>query len=234
MPLPVHVAVIPDGNRRWAKKKGLPSFFGHRAGVKSVELLLKNALEIGIQEVTLWGCSVDNLTKRDAKEVAFLCALFERYFKKLTKNKLIHERGIRIHVLGAWRAYFSPNLRKVIDTMCEETKKYTNHHLTFLLAYSGIEEMVGAIKDIAALAKRDAKINIDASLVKEHLLTRQLSPVDLVIRTGGEPHFSSGFMMWDVADAQLYFTETLWPDFSREEFEKALARYDKTERRRGK
>ncbi len=251
MNLPRHIVLIPDGNRRWAKKKGLPSFLGHREGAKNTEKILKAALDLGIENFTFWGSSVDNIAKRSPQEVKFLLKVFEIYFKKLAKSKYVHENGVRINVFGRWKEMFSPSAKKAIQSAIDKTRKYNKCELTVLLAYSGMDEMTSAIRNIVKLSakggslpdggrgasggkSRNSKLEIDGDLIKQNLWTKNLPPVDLVIRTGGEPHLSSGMMMWDVADSQLYFTDTLYPDFSVAEFQKAIQNYARTERRMGK
>jgi len=234
MNLPNHIVLIPDGNRRWAKKRKKPPYFGHREGVKTTGKILKTALELKIPCFTFWGTSLDNITKRSPQEVKFLLNLFEIYFKKLIKNKEIHQNFVKVNVLGRWNKLFPEKVKRPIKTLVEKTKNYKNHQLTILLAYSGIDEMTTAIQRIAELTlRRGSGQGIDEKLIKSNLWTKDLPPVDLVIRTGGEPHWSSGLMMWDVADAQLYFTETLYPDFSAEEFKKAIKEYSETQRRMG-
>jgi undecaprenyl diphosphate synthase len=233
MNLPQHIVLIPDGNRRWARKKGLPSFFGHRQGAKTTEKILKSALDMKIPCLTFWGTSLDNITKRSPQEVNFLFDIFESWFKKLAKSREVHKNFVKINVLGRWNKLFPERVKKPIGQAIEKTKNYRSHQLTFLMAYSGIDEMTTAISKIAELKIQNSKLKINEELIKNNLWTKDLPAVDLVIRTGGEPHWSSGLMMWDVADAQLYFTETLLPDFSVEEFKKAIERYSKTERRMG-
>lgn len=234
MNLPQHIVLIPDGNRRWARKKGLPPFFGHRQGAKTTKKILKAALELKIPCFTFWGTSLDNVTKRSPEEIKFLFNIFEQYFKKLINSKEIHQNSVKINVLGRWDKLFPERLKQLIKKLINKTKNYKNHQLTFLMAYSGIEEMTSAIQRIAKFKIQNLKFKINEESIKANLWTKDLPPVDLVIRTGGEPHWSSGLMMWDVADAQLYFTETLFPDFSAEEFKKAVERYTETERRLGK
>ncbi len=226
-----HIALIPDGNRRWAKKRGLPSFLGHRAGVEAFQKILVMALDLKIEYLTFWGASADNVTKRSPEEVSFLFSLFEEYFKKLFDRMELTERQIKVDFLGRWRELFPQNVQDVIRAVIEKTKDHKRQHLTFLLAYSGIEEMEEAIRKI--VAEQPIPV-IDGQTIKRHLWTKDLPPVDLVIRTGGEPHWSSGFMMWDTADSQFYFTETLWPDFGPEEFQKAIEGVSGVERRFGK
>ncbi len=235
MNLPQHIVIIPDGNRRWAKKRGLPSFFGHREGAKTTEKIFKAALDLKISRLTFWGSSLDNITKRPSQEVKFLFKLFEQYFKKLAKSKEVHQNAIKISILGRWEKLFPEKTRKAMTEAIEKTKNYKNYQLNFLMAYSGIDEMTTAIKKIAELRIKNTELRIDEELIKNNLWTKDLPPVDLVVRTGSasEPHNSSGMMMWDTADSQFYFTDTLFPDFSVEEFKRAVENYAKIERRRG-
>jgi len=238
MNLPNHIVLIPDGNRRWARKRGLPPFFGHRQGAKTLEKILKAVLELKIPYFTFWGSSLDNVTKRSSSEVNFLFKLFERHFKKLVKDKEIYQNGMKVNVFGRWEKLFPEKTKKAVKEAIEKTKNHKNYHLTFLMAYSGIDEMTEAIKQIAKRKSQSANLKIDEELIKNNLWTKDLPPVDLVIRTASErdnwSHLSAGLMMWDIADAQFYFTKTLFPDFSVEEFKKAVEQYGQTERRVGK
>ena len=229
-----HIVLIPDGNRRWAKKRGLPSFFGHKEGAKTTEKLLKAVLDLKIPYFTFWGSSLDNIAKRPAQEVQFLLKLFERYFKKLANSKEVNQNKIKINILGRWRELFPESVKQAMEEAIKKTKDYKNYQWTFLIAYSGVDEMTAAIQKITELRIKNRELRINKELIKNNLWTKDLPAVDLVIRTGGEPHWSAGMMMWDVADSQLYFTETLYPDFSVEEFKKAINKYGQTERRMGK
>ena len=231
---PQHIVVVPDGNRRWAKKRGLPSFFGHKEGAKTTEKLLKAVLDLKIPYFTFWGSSLDNIAKRPAQEVQFLLKLFERYFKKLANSKEVNQNKIKINILGRWRELFPESVKQAMEEAIKKTKDYKNYQWTFLIAYSGVDEMTAAIQKITELRIKNRELRINKELIKNNLWTKDLPAVDLVIRTGGEPHWSAGMMMWDVADSQLYFTETLYPDFSVEEFKKAINKYGQTERRMGK
>lgn len=231
---PKHIAIIPDGNRRWAKRQGQPAFFGHQAGAEAIEKVLEAALEHRIPFMTIWGCSVANITERDRLEVHFLFSIFETYFKKLADSTLVKKNKIRIRVLGEWPKYFPVSCQNVIKELVESTAAHTEFQLTFLLAYSGKAEMLSAVQSMVDLGYKNNAVVVDEARLKQHLATRDLPAVDLVIRTGGEPHFSTGFMMWDVAEARLYFTAVLWPDFSPAEFKKALEYYAEVERRAGK
>jgi undecaprenyl diphosphate synthase len=144
----------------------------------------------------------------------------------------IHKNEARINVIGKWQEQFPEGLKKVIKECVDKTKKYKNYYLNFLLAYNGDDEMVEAIRKIAKKCKSGARITAQA--IKENLMTKDLPPVDLLIRTGGEPHNSAGFMMWDVANAQLYFSEKMNPDFGPEDLREAVLDYGERGRRFGK
>ncbi len=229
-----HIVLIPDGNRRWAKKRGLPAFIGHREGAKALEKILGAALDLGVENLTIWGTSVDNVLKRSPQEVKFLMKLFKTYFKKLAKRKELKENGVQVNILGRWKELFPDATKNALQSTIDKTKSYGNRRLTFLMAYSGLDEMTQAVKKVSEAKAKNKKLKIDGTLIKKSLWTKDLPAVDLVIRTGGEPHWSSGLLMWDIANSQFYFTETLLPDFSVAEFKKALENYDKTERRMGK
>jgi undecaprenyl diphosphate synthase len=232
--VPKHIAIIPDGNRRWAKKRGLQPWMGHRAGVKSFEKVLEKSRELKIPYITFWGGSWDNLTKRSKTEVTFLFRIYTEQFKRIIKDKRIHQNKVKVNVLGRWKEILPKTTQETIKKAIEVTKDYNNFFLTFLLAYDGTDEMLACIQRIAQLF-RDKKIKINKDLIKKNLWTKDLPPVDLVIRTGCEedPHMSAGFMMWDTAYSQLYFTETFFPAFGPREFEKIIEDYSKRERRLG-
>src|SRR3989344_5952534 len=149
-----HIVVVPDGNRRWAKKRGLPPFFGHRQGAKIMEKISRAALDLKIPYFTMWCCSADNLTKRSRKEVDFLLNIFARYFKKLIKTKEIHQNRVKINVLGGWEKLLPDKVKQPIKALIEKTKDYRDYQLTLLMAYSGLDEMTEAIKKIAHLTSR--------------------------------------------------------------------------------
>ncbi len=229
-----HIAIIPDGNRRWARKKGMARFLGHKSGAEITENILKTAFDLGVSYVTLWGASVNNITKRPKIEVNYLLNVFEKYFLKLAESPEVHKRKIKVNAFGRWEELFPIRVKKAIQKAIDATKKYKGKELTILLAYSGIDEMIMAIEKIAKLKTKNLKLKTTYKLVKENLWTKDLPPVDLVIRTGGDPHWSSGFMMWHTTDSQFYFTQTLWPDFNEKELKKAITEYAKRERRLGR
>jgi undecaprenyl diphosphate synthase len=178
--------------------------------------------------------SADNVLKRPKKEVEVLFSIFKKQFKKLAKSKEIQKEGVKINVFGLWKKLFPEEVKEAIKEAIEKTKKNKNFVLTFLLAYNGTDEMLEAIKKIVKKA-REKEIEITEKTLIENLWTGTLPPVDLVIRTGceGDPHNSAGFMMWHTAYSQFYFTKTFFPDFSPEEFEKAIKNFQKRERRFG-
>jgi undecaprenyl diphosphate synthase len=238
MKIPNHVAIIPDGNRRWAKKKGLASlvghqmaFSGHQKGASSAEEIIKKALEMKILYLTIWGSSLDNITKRSKSEVNCLFKIFKEEFEKIIKEERIHKNKVRIEVIGKWREYFPKDTIKAIEEAIEKTKKYDKYFLTFLMAYNGTDEMIDCIKKI-----KEKRGEVNEKTIMESLWTKDLPPVDLLIRTGCEndPHLSAGFMMWHTAYSQLYFTNKYFPDFREKQFEEAIKDYTERERRGGK
>lgn len=230
--LPIHVAIVPDGNRRWAKERGLNPWEGHEAGAQNTEKLLRKALDMGVGCLSLWGSSVENLAKRPLLEKKELLRIYEEYFTKLINSKDIHDNEVRINFIGKWEEQFPQSLKKIMYETLEVTKNYSKHILNFFLAYSGDDEMLEAIKNISKDGLAAGSITKDT--VKKHLMTKDLPAVDYLVRTGGEPHLSAGFMMWDVANSQLFFSEKYYPDFDENEFEFALKDYAQRGRRHGK
>jgi tritrans,polycis-undecaprenyl-diphosphate synthase [geranylgeranyl-diphosphate specific] len=230
--IPNHVAVIPDGNRRWAKRKGMDPWEGHEFGARNTEKLIRHAFKMGIKCVSFWGSSLENLKKRPFQEKRALLGIYEKYFKQLMNSEDIHKNKVKVSFIGKWEEQFPERLKRVLRECLQKTKDYKNCFLNFFLAYNGDDEMIEAIKNI--LKKYRPGQIIDAEVIKENLMTRNLPPVDFLIRTGGESHLSAGFMMWDIADSQLYFSEILYPDFAEEKFEIAIKEYEKRERRLGK
>ncbi|MBI3304771.1 di-trans,poly-cis-decaprenylcistransferase [Candidatus Parcubacteria bacterium] len=239
--IPNHVAIIPDGNRRWAKERGLPGWIGHRYGARAFLANVREALKLRVPNVSFWASSKDNITKREATEVRHLLAIYKREFARLAKSHEIHDNKVRVNILGEWRRLFPDEVCRVFDKAIAATKEYARHNLNFFMAYDGQTEMLRAVESIVAqasgVAGRGAKtgtaVAVTPALLKTNLYTRELPPVDLVIRTGGESHWSAGFMMWDCANAQLYFTDKLYPDFGAKEFHAAIEDYSRRERRFG-
>lgn len=234
--LPQHVAIVPDGNRRWAKKKGLSPWQGHLAGAQATEKIIKQAFNLGINCLSLWGGSWDNLTKRPQREINGLFRIYERYFRKLIKNETIYQSKVKVNVIGYWEKTLPKKTVKVIKELINKTKAHDQHQLNFMIAYNGTDEMMAAVKNIAQAARKNKSLEITPRLLKSHLWSHDLPSVDLVIRTGseGDPHNSVGFLMWQTADSQLYFTKTMYPDFKQKELIKAVKDFIKRPRRFGK
>ncbi|OGL67211.1 di-trans,poly-cis-decaprenylcistransferase [Candidatus Uhrbacteria bacterium RIFCSPHIGHO2_01_FULL_63_20] len=231
---PRHVAIIPDGNRRWAKRHGLKPWEGHDAGARRFRPILRAAFEEGVYCVSAWIASRSNLTTRSKVEVEFLYQVLERFFLELTEVPELSEHGVRVQVFGQWREFQPPGLVKAIEGVIEKTKRNDRHPLNFFDAYDGVSEMTDAIQRMVDEGRKDPRFAVEPSIIKRHLLTKDLPPVDLVIRTGGEPHWSGGFMMWDIAEAQFHFSDKMFPDFGAEDFRAALEEYRSRERRQGK
>ncbi len=231
--IPRHVAIIPDGNRRWAKAKGLKTVDGHRAGIDMFEQVAEQAWQRGIEYLTLWGMSLDNLARRSSAEVSWLMSIFRREFIKLLDSEVIHKRQVRISVRGRWREKFPRKVIEAIDRAVEATSEYKERQLIFLLAYNGTDEMMEAINELVRDEKQSEQIRVTDKKLKARLWTGDLPEVDLVIRTGNDPHLSNGFMMWQAAHAELYFSDKMWPAFTPREFDRALKSYGQRRRMKG-
>lgn len=234
--IPQHVAIIPDGNRRWAKERGLKPWRGHFKGAENTHDLLEEALDLGIKYLSLWLGSFENLTKRPEKEISFLFQIYDRYFKKLIKNKKVHQNGIKVNVFGRWEEILPEKVKKTIKEALKVTKDYNGRFLNVFLGYNGTDEMLEAIKEILKEGKKNRGIKITDNTLRDYLWTGDLPPVDFLIRTGSDndPHNSAGFMMWNCANSQFYFAKEYYPDFNREKFNKAIKDYQRRERRLGK
>ena len=161
-----------------------------------------------------------------------LLDIYERYLRRLIEGKDIYENEVRVNIIGRWEEQFPESLKKTIYELIEKSRHFEKKVLNFMLAYSGTDEMIQAIQKIKNDLSTDVKIT--AEVIKDNLMTKNIPVVDYVIRTGGEPHLSDGFMMWDIQNAQLYFSEKNFPDFDDGELEKALEDYSSRTRRFGK
>jgi len=230
--IPNHVVIIPDGNRRWASEQNLKPWEGHEEGAKNVEKLTRYCLDKGVNCLTFWGSSIDNLTKRPVREKMALLDIYQRYFQSLIDGKDIYENEVKVNIIGRWEEQFPEALKKTIRDLIEKTKHFEKKALNFMLAYSGKDDLICAVEKIKN--KLEKNVQITAEVIKENLMTKDLASVDYMIRTGGEPHLSDGFMMWDTQNSQLYFSEKNFPDFNEEEMEKSLEDYSRRGRRFGK
>ncbi len=235
--LPNHIAIIPDGNRRWAKERDLEPWEGHREGANRIEEIVREALDLGIKYLTFWGSSVDNLTKRSLQEKKALLSIYEEYFQKLIDSKEVYESQAKIIIIGDWRNQFPKKLRNILENGIEKTKNHSKHVLCFLLAYNGDDDMLHAFNKIIDKAhEAKDKIKVTKDLIKQNLMTAELPAVDFLVRTGVEddPHNSAGFLMWQTQNAQYEFSKEKFPAFTNEEFIKVLKKYSLRVRRLGK
>ncbi len=226
--LPQHVAIIPDGNRRYAQMKGLSKIEGHRAGADRMHQVVDNLIQRGVKYLTVWGFSTDNW-KRTAEEVQSLFELLLRWIEKDTP--WLHENGVRVRHIGRFYE-LPPDLQAAITQALELTKNNTSMTLILAFNYSGRAEIADAITHIlsdfvGAEAMPDWELELP-----HYLYTDGMPDVDLVIRTADEFRLSN-FMLWQTAYSEFYFTDTLWPDFDKLELEKALEAYQSRERKFG-
>ncbi len=224
-----HVAIIMDGNGRWARKRGLPRVIGHREGVESVRAIVKTCQDLGIRYLTLYTFSTENW-RRPEEEVQTLMNMLEEMIVKETPA--LHKNNVRINAIGRLNELY-PNARHALENALELTKNNNALVMTLCLNYGGQSEIIDAVKKIV-LADRKANINLekfDESEFSRYLYDPELPPPDLLIRTGAENRERiSNFLLWEIAYAEIYFTKTLWPDFRRKEFVKAIEDYKKRER----
>jgi undecaprenyl diphosphate synthase len=229
--LPRHVAVIMDGNGRWAKRRGMPRIMGHRRGVDTLKDLLRCCRDWGVEALTAYAFSTENWG-RPAEEVEFLMLLFERVLRRELKEMM--EENIRIRFVGNL-AVLPASLQTEINKAVVATQHNQGIQFTIATNYGGRQEIVNACKTIAEKIQSGQlqPEDIDESLFERHLYTSGLCDPDLLIRTSGEMRVSN-FLLWQVAYSEIYVTETFWPDFDRTEFHRALSAYQQRERRFGK
>ena len=227
--MPKSIAIIMDGNRRWAKAQGKPVSFGHKEGAKTLEKIVRYANKIGLEYITVYAFSTENW-KRDKEEVDYLMDLFIKVFKDNFKS--IKEKGVKI-VFSGVKTKLNDKVLKEMKRMTEETKNNKNGVFNICLNYGGQDEIVEATKKIVSDVK-EGKIKIDdinKDMYSSYLFN-DLPPIDLMIRTSGEYRISN-FMLWQMAYAELYFTDVLWPDFDEKELDKAIDSFNKRDRRFG-
>ena len=229
--IPSHVAIIMDGNGRWAKTKGKNRLFGHRNGAKAVQKIVKEAVRLGIKNLTLYAFSTENW-KRPKIEVNTLMSLLINALKKELSQMV--ENNIRLNAIGNL-----DKLPEAVQIELNETIALTQNNssmvLTLALNYGGKEELTQAFKEIAFKVKNNiiSPENVDETIINKHLYPQNLPDVDLLIRTSGEQRISN-FLLWKIAYAELYFSEVLWPEFNESDFHLAIHNYQKRERRFGK
>ena len=229
--LPKHIAVIMDGNGRWAKRRHMPRVAGHRAGVAAVRSTVETAARIHIPALTLYAFSEENW-KRPATEVGFLMRLLTRYLK--AEVSTLNENNIRLEYIGR-QSELPEDVQERMDWARKATERNTGMVLTLALNYSARSELVDAFRSMVTAASQNGGIDhlhIDEDAVSRNLYTRHLPDPDLVIRTSGEMRLSN-FLLWQLAYAEIYVTSTLWPDFRGVHLLEGIAEYQKRERRYG-
>jgi undecaprenyl diphosphate synthase len=230
--LPQHIAIIMDGNGRWARRRHMPRVAGHRAGVAAVRSTVETAARIGIPALTLYAFSEENWKKRPRTEVDFLMRLLCHYLK--AEVKTLNQNNIRLEYIG--RQHELPDsVQGEMAFAREATAGNSGMRLTLALNYSARSEIVDAFRSLAEAAARNGGLHhlqVDEQLISEHLYTRGLPDPDLVIRTSGEMRLSN-FLLWQLAYAEIYVTQTLWPDFRGVQLLEGIEEYQRRERRYG-
>ena len=225
--LPKHIAITMDGNGRWAKSRGKLRVFGHRNGVKAVRETVEAAAEIGIKFLTLYAFSTENWDRPES-EVNALMTLLVSAINNETKTLM--DNNIKLSTIGATQNLPQKAKKQLIEAI-EKTKNNNKMTLILALSYSGKWEILNAVKEL--IKKRINPKNLNEQLFQQYLTTKNVPDPELLIRTSGE-HRISNFLLWQIAYTELYFTETLWPDFRKDDFKKAIVDYQNRERRFGK
>ena len=229
--LPKHIAIIMDGNGRWAKLRNQPRVFGHREGAKSVRKVVEGAARLGIKNLTLYAFSTENWN-RPKHEVKTLMKLLVNALKN--ELQLMKKNNIRLNAIGHTDK-MPANVQQELQEVLDETKENTGLILTLALSYGARQEILRAVREISNKVKNNiiSVENVDDHIINKHLYTQNLPDVDLLIRTSGEVRISN-FLLWQIAYAELYFTDELWPDFDETSLHTAIADYQQRERRFGK
>ena len=228
--IPVHVAIIMDGNGRWAKAKGLPRAAGHAQGAEAVRRTVKAASDLGIQYLTLYGFSLENW-KRPAKEIADLMGLLRLYLRKEISE--LYREGVRIRFIGD-RSMLAADIISLIEMSEQTTRANTKLYLVIALSYGSRQEITAAVRQLVedVAAGEISADAIDENAVEGRLYTADMPDPDLIVRTSGEQRISN-FLLWQSAYAEFVFTDVLWPDFSREKLEDSIEEFSRRERRYG-
>lgn len=229
--LPKHLAIIMDGNGRWAKQQGLLRAFGHESGTKSVKIIIETCARLGIENLTLYAFSTENWNRPKLEVDTLMKILIKSLKKELTT---LQNNNIKLNTIGNLEMMPQSAQKELLDVI-EKTKNNSKMTLTLALSYGSREEIINVVKKISEKVKNNiiSIDSIDDSIINEHLYTQNLPDVDLLIRTSGE-HRISNFLLWQIAYAELYFTDVLWPDFKEQNLYEAIISYQKRERRFGK
>ncbi|MHA1409994.1 MAG: polyprenyl diphosphate synthase [Candidatus Odinarchaeia archaeon] len=231
--MPAHIGVILDGNRRFAKEKGLDSWEGHKIGAEKVREFLRWCWNLDIKVVTLYAFSIENFNRRK-QEIEGIFEIAKEKFREILTNEDVKEKQVHIKAIGR-KDLLSPDLQEIIEEAEKATENYHNHYLNIAIGYGGRMEITDAFKKIAKklLNKEITLDDIDEKLISEHLYTAGLPDPDLIIRTSGEERLS-GFLLWQSAYSELYFIDVYWPELREIDLWRAIRVYQQRERRYGK
>ncbi len=226
--IPQHIGMIMDGNRRWAIQRGLTANEGHEEGVKALVAIVEHCLDLGVKTLTVYTLSTENWRKRAEEEVRGIFDLLVRFVKE--KKKEYRKKGVSIAILGDFQA-FPRKVVRAIEEILHIVKKHERIKVNLALNYGGRDEILMAVKKIVGNKVPPAEINEE--MFSKFLYTNGERDPDLIIRTGGEIRLSN-FLLWQMSYSELYFTDILWPDFSPDQLDRAIAEYQKRQRRFGK
>ena len=228
--IPVHIAIIMDGNRRWAKSKGLPSALGHKKGAETLEKIVRYANKIGIKYITVYAFSTENW-KRAEEEVKALMLLFQNYIDKY--SKIADTENIKVNFLGDFSA-FTEKLQKGIQDCMDNTKNNTGTFFSIAMNYGGRDEIIHAVKKIAAKVQNGeiSVEDISENMISDNLYTQGIPDPDLLIRTSGEIR-TSNFLPWQIVYSEFLFVDKNWPDFNEDDLDSAILEYQKRTRKFG-
>ncbi len=229
--IPNHIALIPDGNRRWARKRGLPPWRGHWAAEKVMDGFLNWCLELGISQVTIWIGSTENLTKRPKREIEELYKVYYHFISRWERKRdVLDKYQVKVRFIGNIEK-LPPKLVRLMGRLMRATAKHQKRILNVLINYGGKFELLEAFKKIANKMVKAGRIEITEKDIEENLFVK--TPIDLIIRTGGQSRLSN-FMLWQGAYSEIYVTKTLLPDFSKRELIKAVKWYSNVKRNFGR
>lgn len=231
----LNLVIIPDGNRRWARQEGLHDWEGHRSGYETFKNILRNVWDLGVTNFTFWALSYSNFAKRPAEEQKFFIVLTDQAIDELEEELGRSKRDIRFRTVGEWREKLPGGLTKKLEKLHKKTAQNRGQIFTLLLIYDGIWDVYTSINVIQQTCSFPLGMSVEIidTMIHRYLPSGHIPMIDLCIRTGGEPHLSGGMLMWQMRDAHLYFTDTLWPNFTLAELESAITQFRTRERRFG-
>lgn len=232
-PVPEHIAIIMDGNRRFAEERGEDKEEGHRLGSEKLEEVLNWCVEDGVKILTVYAFSLENF-KRDEEEVDYLMELLEESLIRFADNKTVHEKKVAINIIGDI-SMLPDNVKKAVDYAYERTENYTDYQLNLAVAYGGRQEIIHAVKCVTEkVLKGELKTeDITEEIISRHMYTSDIPDPDLVLRTSGEVRISN-FLLWQLAYSELYFTDVYWPGFRHIDFLRAIRTFQQRGRRYGR